>query len=205
MTAQAELQTVRYAVTELSSGYEHLIEDLDAAGFKVDPVFLAGVRQKLRDAYERGPMGDLRSLGEPVGDFDQFSDLSPVAAILQYVYILQNPASPGFKFQKNSVLDISKNENLPLDFRIAFSKTMFARAMGLYHGLFETVVRRNSYFDLMLIDDLGNVVYTYEKSWDFGTNVFKGWRAHSELKKVFLGRMVRIESVGRTVVPGTMW
>jgi two-component system chemotaxis sensor kinase CheA len=39
----------------------------------------------------------------------------------------------------------------------------------------------------MLIDDLGNVVYTYEKSWDFGTNVFKGWRAHSELKKVFMG------------------
>ena len=37
ISAQAELQTVRYAVTELSSGYEHLIEDLDAAGFKVDP------------------------------------------------------------------------------------------------------------------------------------------------------------------------
>ncbi len=39
----------------------------------------------------------------------------------------------------------------------------------------------------MLIDDLGNVVYTYEKSWDFGTNVFKGWRSRSELKKVFMG------------------
>src|ERR1700731_2549532 len=44
MTAQAELQTVRYAVTELSSGYEHLIEDLAAAGFKVDPSFLSQVR-----------------------------------------------------------------------------------------------------------------------------------------------------------------
>src|SRR6202047_2693107 len=87
VTAQAELQTVRYAVTELSSGYEHLIEDLDAAGFKVDPVFLSEVRRKLRDTYERGPMVDLRSLDETVGDFDEFSDLSPVAAILQYVYI----------------------------------------------------------------------------------------------------------------------
>ncbi len=187
ITAQAELQTVRYAVTELSSGYEHLIEDLDAAGFKVDPAFLGQVRQSLREAYERGPMLDLRNLGEPVGDFDQFSDLSPAASILQYVYILKNPASPGFKFQKNSVLEISKNENLPLDFRNAFCKTMFARAMDRYHGLFETVVRRNSYFDLMLIDDLGNVVYTFDKSWDFATNVFTGWRAHSELKKVFMG------------------
>src|ERR1700731_3277498 len=121
VTAQAELQTVRYAVTELSSGYEHLIEDLDAAGFKVDPVFLSEVRRKLRDTYERGPMVDLRSLDETVGDFDEFSDLSPVAAILQYVYILKNPASPGYKFQKNSLADISKNENLPLDFRNAFS------------------------------------------------------------------------------------
>jgi HAMP domain-containing protein/signal transduction histidine kinase len=187
ITAQAELQTIRYAVTELSSGYEHLIEDLDAAGFKVDPAFLSQVRQSLRDAYERGPMADLRKLGEHVGSFDEFSDLSPVAAILQYVYILKNPSSPGSKFQENSVLDISKNENLPADFRNAFSKTMFAKAMDRYHGLFETVVRRNSYFDLMLIDDLGNVVYTFEKGWDFGTNVFKGWREGSPLEKVFLG------------------
>ena len=187
ITAQAELQTIRYAVTELSSGYEHLIEDLDAAGFKVDPAFLSQVRQSLRDAYEQGPMADLRKLGEHVGSFDEFSDLSPVAAILQYVYILKNPSSPGSKFQENSVSDISKNENLPADFRSAFSKTMFARAMDRYHGLFETVVRRNSYYDLMLIDDLGNVVYTFEKGWDFGTNVFKGWRERSPLEKVFLG------------------
>src|ERR1700731_5384344 len=80
ITAQAELQTVRYSVTELSSGYEHLIEDLDAAGFKVDPSFLSQVRQSLRAAYENGPMADLRSLGIQVGSFDEFSDLSPVAA-----------------------------------------------------------------------------------------------------------------------------
>ena len=131
-----------------------------------------------------------------VGTFDEFSDLSPVAAILQYVYILKNPANPGFKFQDNSVLDISKNQNLPPDFRSAFAKTMFARAMDRYHGLFETVVRRNSYFDLMLIDDLGNVVYTFEKGWDFGTNVFKGWRQRSQLEKVFLGAWYGSSSTG---------
>ena len=196
ITAQAELQTVRYAVTELSSGYEHLIEDLDAAGFKVDPLFLSEVRQGLHAAYENGPMADLRSLGMQVGNFDEFSDLSPVAAILQYVYILKNPSSAGSKFQANSVLDISKNENLSPDFRNAFSKTMFARAMDRYHGLFETVVRRNSYYDLMLIDDLGNVVYTFEKGWDFGTNVFKGWRERSQLEKVFLGAWYGSSSSG---------
>jgi HAMP domain-containing protein/signal transduction histidine kinase len=188
ITAQAELQTVRYAVTELSSGYEHLIEDLDAAGFKVDPAFLSQVRSSLRAAYEEGPMADLRSLGMQVGTFDEFSDLSPVAAILQYVYILKNPSSPGYKFQANSVLEISKNQNLPPDFRSAFATTMFARAMDRYHG--------NSYFDLMLIDDLGNVVYTFEKGWDFGTNVFKGWRERSQLEEVFLGAWYGSSSAG---------
>jgi signal transduction histidine kinase/HAMP domain-containing protein len=187
VTAQAELQTVRYAVTELSSGYGHLLEDLDAAGFKVDPGFLNQVRESLRDAYENGPMRDLRSLGDSVGTFEQFSELTPTASILQYVYILKNPSVPGRKYELNSAADISRNQNLPSDFRAAFAKTMFARDMDAYHGLFETVVRRNSYFDLILVDDLGNVVYTFEKNWDFGTNIFTGWRANSALGKVFLG------------------
>ncbi|HEX7194915.1 MAG TPA: HAMP domain-containing protein, partial [Chthoniobacterales bacterium] len=187
ITAQSELQTIRYAVTELSSGYEHLIEDLDAAGFKADQAFIEQVRQNLREAYEKGPMANLRALGQQVAGFDEFAQLSPAAMLLQYVYIVSNPASAGYKFQNNSVSDISKNGNLSPEFRNAFAKTMFARAMDRYHGLFETIVRRNNYFDLILVDDLGNVVYTFEKSWDFGTNVFKGWREQSELNKVFLG------------------
>src|SRR5215475_5908586 len=187
ITAQSELQTIRYAVTELSSGYEHLMEDLDAAGFKADPGFIEQVRQNLREAYEKGPMANLRALGQQVPDFDQFAQLNPAAMLLQYVYIVSNPASVGYKFQNNSVSDISKNGNLATEFRNAFAKTMFARAMDRYHGLFETIVRRNNYFDLILVDDLGNVVYTFEKNWDFGTNVFKGWRGESPLKKVFLG------------------
>jgi len=187
ITAQSELQTIRYAVTELSSGYEHLLEDLDAAGFKVDGAFLGQVRQNLQEAYEKGPMANLRALGRPIGSFEEFADLSPTAMLLQYVYIVSNPGSPGYKFQNNSVSDIAKNEGLSAEFRNAFAKTMFARAMDRYHGLFETIVRRNNYYDLILIDDLGNVVYSFEKSWDFGTNVFKGWRGESPLKKVFLG------------------
>src|SRR6516225_11310410 len=109
ITAQSELQTIRYAVTELSSGYEHLLEDLDAAGFKADAAFLGQVRQNLQQAYEKGPMANLRALGQPVASFDEFADLSPTAMLLQYVYIVSNPASFGYKFQNNSVSDIAKN------------------------------------------------------------------------------------------------
>ncbi len=76
----------------------------------------------------------------PVGSFDEFSDLSPVAAILQYVYILKNPASPGFKFQENSVLDISKNENLPP----GFSKRLFQDDVCAGDGSVSRVVRDRS-------------------------------------------------------------
>src|SRR5258707_3736686 len=127
ITAQSELQTIRYAVTELSSGYEHLIEDLDAAAFQADRAFIEQVRQNLREAYEKGPIANLRALGQQVAGFDEFAELSPAAMLLQYVYIVSNPASVGYKFQNNSVSDISKKSNLSTEFRNAFAKTMFAR------------------------------------------------------------------------------
>src|SRR5260370_18424048 len=84
ITPQSELQTIRYAVPELSSGYEHLIEDLDAAGFKADPAFLDQVRQNLRQAYEKGPIANLRALGQQVEGLDEFARLSARASLFKY-------------------------------------------------------------------------------------------------------------------------
>jgi len=39
----------------------------------------------------------------------------------------------------------------------------------------------------MLIDDLGKVVYTIREELGLRDKRCKGWRAHSELKKVFMG------------------
>jgi sensor histidine kinase YesM len=187
IATQSELQTFRYAVAELSSGYEHLVDDLESAGFKVDESFLARVEAEVRDAYEKGPMATLGNLGYSVGTFKDFTELSPEALLLQYVYIVKNPAAAGSKFMGNSAGDIANNDALPENFRVAFSKSMYARAMDRYHAIFETVIRRNNYLDLMLVDDVGDVVYSFDKGWDFGGNVFKGWRDTSPLKKVFLG------------------
>jgi signal transduction histidine kinase/HAMP domain-containing protein len=187
IATQSELQTFRYAVTELSSGYEHLVDDLEAAGFKVDQPFLERVEIEVKGAYEKGPLAALKNLGFSVGSFKDFTQLSPEALLLQYVYIVKNPAPAGSKFVGNSASDIASNESLPKEFRAAFSKSIYARAMDRYHAIFETVIRRNNYLDLMLVDDVGNVVYSFDKSWDFGGNVFRGWRDSSPLKTVFLG------------------
>jgi signal transduction histidine kinase/HAMP domain-containing protein len=187
ISTQSELRTFVYSMTELSSAYEHLLDDLDSAGFKPDEAFMVNVESEVREAYEKGPMSTLGNLGYSVGSFKEFAELSPAALLLQYVYIVKNPGSPGSKSSKNSSTDIATNPALPKDFRIAFSKCMYAKAMDRYDGIFETVIRKNNYLDMMLVDDLGNVVYTFDKSWDFGTSIYSGWRKNSPLKKVFFG------------------
>ena len=189
IATQSELQTLRYAVAELSSGYDHLLEDLEAGGFKVDEPFLAGIRNGLREEYDKTVLSALKDLGRPAESFESFADLSTEGLILQYVYILRNPAPRGSKYLNNLSSDIANNGNLPADFRIAFSKTTYARALDRYHSSFESIVQRNRYEDLILIDNEGTVVYTFNKAWDFGTNVFKGWQRQAQLKKVFLGAL----------------
>ncbi|MBV9672083.1 MAG: HAMP domain-containing protein, partial [Verrucomicrobia bacterium] len=179
------MQTFRYAVTELSFGYQHLFQDLQTAGFHPDPGFLADIKQQLQTEYQSGIMADLQKIKGPFSGFEQFADLSPEGLLLQYVYILKASSETGARLAEHALSEIAANQNLPSSFRIAFIKTGFARAMDRYHNLFESLVRRNNYLDFLLIDDKGNVIYSFDKSWDFGTNVFTGWRSASNLNRVF--------------------
>ena len=151
--AQSDVQTFRYAVSELSGGYCNLVKELESTGFQVNDQFLGMVHDGLQHAYEAGPMAVLKQIGVATGSFDEFAGLSREAAILQYVYIVKNPVSTGGKSYTCSTDEISNSENLPPDFRMAFAKTTFARAMERYQPLFETLERRSKYFDLVLIDD----------------------------------------------------
>ena len=187
IATESEEQTLRYAVAELCTGYDHLLEDLEAGGFKVDDQFLTEIRNQLREEYGKTLLAALKELGRPPEPFDSFANLSTEGLILQYVYILRNPAPLGSKYLNNLSSDIANNKNLPASFRIAFSRTMYARTLDRYQASFETVVRRNRYEDLILIDDEGTLVYSFYKGWDFGTNVFKGWQRQAQLRNVFLG------------------
>jgi two-component system, chemotaxis family, sensor kinase CheA len=187
LATQAELQTFRDAIAELGAAYDHILEDLDAAGFKVDEAFIDDLRRQLRQEYDRSLLLALKDLGHSLDKSEWVSDLSSQGVLVQYVYLLRNPANQGSKFLNNLSGDIAKNEDLPKDFRLAFAKTMFARTIDRYHSSFETVVRGNGYDDLILINANGDVIYTFNKAWDFGTNVLKGWQSHAHLKRVFLG------------------
>src|SRR6202007_1462221 len=111
----------------------------------------------------------------------QIGGLSREGVIVQYVYILENSAGSGFG-GNGSPAENGSADSLAAKVRAAFSKTTYARAVERYQPSIEAVVSRNRYNDLLFIDNRGNVVYSFGKSWDLGTNVVSGWLANTNLK-----------------------
>jgi signal transduction histidine kinase/HAMP domain-containing protein len=188
IASQAESQTFRYAAAELVAGYKNLIADLQDAGLQVNARFIENLREQLREGYRRSFRADSGgSASADVPGIESIDQLSPEGVIVQYVYILKNPSPISTKEENNLSTEIATNPDLEPSIRAAFVKTMFAEVMDRYHPAVQAVVRRNDYSDLLLIDNAGNVVYTYHKRWDFGTNVFRGWQANGALQKAYLG------------------
>ncbi|HEX6564596.1 MAG TPA: HAMP domain-containing protein, partial [Chthoniobacterales bacterium] len=140
----------------------------------------------LRLAYEKyfAPMSALDISKNAVS---QVADLSREGVIVQYVYILGNVPGSGAEVQAEPVRENDGTDSLASKVRNAFSKTTYARAVERYQPSIEAVVGRNRYNDLLFIDNRGNVVYSFGKSWDLGTNVVSGWLSNTNLKKVFVG------------------
>jgi HAMP domain-containing protein/HPt (histidine-containing phosphotransfer) domain-containing protein len=187
IATQAESQTFRYAAAELTAGYKSLVSDLQDAGLQVDAELIENLRHQLRAGYQRSFQTGSASGATSVPGIEAIDQLSWEGVLVQYVYLLKNPSPVSAKEENNLSSEIATNSDLDPAIRAAFVKTMFAEVMDRYHPAIQAVVRRNSYSDLLLIDNAGNVVYTYHKRWDLGTNVFRGWQATGALKKVYLG------------------
>jgi signal transduction histidine kinase/HAMP domain-containing protein len=186
IATQAESQTFRYAASELSAGYQELTDDLEDAGLPVDDALIASLRDQLRRAYQKyfAPMSALDISKSALA---QIGTLSREGVIVQYVYIVANSAGSGAGGDNESLAENSSADSLATKVRAAFSKTTYARAVERYQPSIEAVVSRNRYNDLLFIDNRGNVVYSFGKNWDLGTNVVSGWLANTNLKKVFVG------------------
>ena len=188
IATQAESQTFRYAAAELCAGYKNLVSDLQDAGLEVNAQFIEKLREQLRDGYRRSFRPDGKTgKTTPVPGIEAIDQLSWEGVLVQYVYLLKNPSPISAKEENNLSTEIATNPDLEPGIRTAFVKTMFAEVMDRYHPAIQAVVRRNGYSDLLLVDNAGNVVYTYHKRWDLGTNVFRGWQATGALKKAYLG------------------
>jgi len=93
---------------------------------------------------------------------------------LQKMYIEDNPNAAGEKHLLNAATD---------------QTVMYNRVHAKYHPWFRDLLNARGYYDIFLIDDDGNVVYSVYKEADFATNLVNGPWKDSDLAKVW--RMVQ--------------
>ena len=101
---------------------------------------------------------------------DTYLSVPTSGRYLQYHYIAQNPNPPDQK----SLLDD------------AGDGSQYSAIHRRYHPRFRRIVREFGYYDLFLIDaETGNIIYSVEKEVDYGTNLYVGPYANSNLASVF--------------------
>jgi class 3 adenylate cyclase len=108
------------------------------------------------------------NLGQSI-DPDVFLPASIVSRYLQVEYIVKNPHAVGEKQRLDDAGDGSK----------------YSQFHRQYHPIFKQIVKEFGYYDLFLIDNAGNVVYTVAKEVDFATNLRLGSSAQSGLAAVY--------------------
>ncbi|MEA3289329.1 MAG: diguanylate cyclase [Campylobacterota bacterium] len=63
----------------------------------------------------------------------------------------------------------------------------------VYEELFSKILRENGFYDIFLIDKVGNIVYSVAKEADLGTNLINGIYAKSNLAKVYYSSISLLE------------
>ncbi|MGB5919308.1 methyl-accepting chemotaxis protein [Arcobacter sp.] len=87
----------------------------------------------------------------------------------QYIYIIKNEAKIGEKNKMSQTTLFLNN---------------YTFAHQRFHPTFNTLLEKFSLYDVVLVDMMGNVIYTTAKEKDFGTNLKEGVYSNSALAKV---------------------
>ncbi len=124
---------------------------------------------ELREFYRQEFAPQLsENIGQQVNP-DVFLPTSILARYLQYQYIANNPNDPQ---ERQKLDDAGDGSNY---------STFHKR----YHPIFRQVVKEFGYYDLFLIDNDGNIVYSVNKEADFATNLRIGPYARSSLATAY--------------------
>ncbi|MFD2176055.1 diguanylate cyclase [Veronia pacifica] len=89
--------------------------------------------------------------------------------ILQTLYTKNNPFASG---QKESLLD-------------AEDGSAYSVAHRKYHGYFRNLAATHGYYDIFLVDTLGNIIYSVKKESDYATNILTGQWKDSHIAYAF--------------------
>jgi len=123
--------------------------------------------EKLRSFYAQEFLPALSNLidGQPI--LEHYLPSNPAARYLQYHYLANNP-HPYFK--KHELMSDPSDQ------------TLYGEAHAKLHKLFARVVKIFHFEDVMLIDpDTLDVVYSFQKTSDFATNLLQGPYSNTNL------------------------
>jgi methyl-accepting chemotaxis protein len=98
----------------------------------------------------------------------------------------------------NNEFPLGQRQNLMM----AEDKSTYSMVHGRWHQLFSNIAEQRGYYDIFLIDTDGNLVYSYAKEDDFGTNLFEGRYRDTDLARVAREALNAIDSMGHDIGSG---
>ena len=127
--------------------------------------------RRIKNYYKKEFLTRLNDNSVRVHTVDDFFIKHGAGALLQSIYIAENPNPVGEKHQltylEDDTLDYIKTHNE-------------------FHYLFKDYLEKFGFYDIFLIDnETGNIVYTVFKEVDFATSIKKGAFANTNLATVF--------------------
>ena len=149
------------ALSAFSSGYGSVLEQAGT----VESSRVEELRRYYRNEFAPRLEAGTGSNPNP----DAFLPAPIGARYLQSEYIVQNPNEIGEKDQLNAADD----------------STDYTRAHARYHSLLRNIADEFGYYDLFLINNNGDIVYSVRKETDFGTNLRVGPYSRSSLATAF--------------------
>ncbi|TLS68719.1 HAMP domain-containing protein [Mariprofundus erugo] len=154
------------ALTEFTSDFKSFRKEVGISEQNTE-----ALRSKLANYYKNDFSRTYRDAnhGKDPNAMRFLASLDGDSVALQYYFIQSNPAPLG-----------SKNElqDLPVD-------SGYSRTHHTYHPHYNEFLKRFGYYDIFLVDNDGNVVYTVFKELDFATSLTHGPYANSDLAKTF--------------------
>ncbi len=127
----------------------------------------AAQQKALEDFYAKTFIPGLDKMVEGTPQVSQYMPTNPVEAYLQYHYIAANPG----QYLKKQEMDVAPGD-----------KSSYSAAHQKFHKLFARAATVFGYEDVMLIDaETLEVIYSFQKSTDFATNLETGPYSNSNL------------------------
>ncbi|PTX91935.1 hypothetical protein DB346_23550 [Verrucomicrobia bacterium LW23] len=175
LATQAQSMTTIAALEQFTAARRNLTQDLSGQGFTLDDTRMRPIREKLRAYYNNVLLENLKRAGQVPGSADSYLIRGDDGMVLQYIYTVANPATVGSKDESSLALNIrSYPEAGDSELRFAISGTTYVQTHDRFHPMFQDIRRRMGYYDIFLVDEQGNVVYTNMKELDFQGNLLDG-------------------------------